>query len=64
MAPAKPTKRELELVAKIRDASDDLMRAQNYAETYMGRVALARAVRGLVDWELAGRPLRREKAAS
>ena len=60
-APAKrrrnaPTKREVALAEAISTAANDLAKASNYAETYMARVALGRAMRALQEWALKGRP--------
>lgn len=52
-----PSQREVKLVAAIRDAADDLMRANDYAEGYMARAALVRAMQALNEWAMAGRRL-------
>ena len=51
-----PSKREIELVTAIRDAADDLTKANDYAEGYMARSALVRAMQALNDWAMKGRP--------
>lgn len=51
-----PSKRERDLVTAIRDAADDLVKANDYAEGYMTRSALVRAMRALNEWAMKGRP--------
>lgn len=51
-----PSKREVALVIAIRDAADDLVKANDYAEGYMARSALVRAMQSLNEWAMAGRP--------
>lgn len=51
-----PSKREVALAEKVRNAADDVTKASNYAETYMARVALGNAIRDLHEWAMAGRP--------
>lgn len=58
MSAAKPSRREVALAEKLRDAADDLTKATNYAETYMARVAIRNAIRDLQAWAIAGRPIR------
>lgn len=51
-----PSRREIEHVEAIRQAADDLAGATDYAQTYMARVALDRAMRSYFDWVGVGRP--------
>lgn len=51
-----PSKRERELCEAIRDAADDVTKATDYAEGYMARAALVRAMQNLNEWAMAGRP--------
>jgi hypothetical protein len=52
-----PSKREVQLATAIRDAADDVVRANDYAEGYMARAALVRAMQDLNSWAMAGRPV-------
>lgn len=53
-----PSKREQDLANDLSVAAHDLREAEDYAQTYIARVELNKAIVAYEKWMIAGRPTR------